>query len=140
MGKPVANHWSRLIILTAGTAQLVASLFAFFWPKFFFDTITKNLDAAVKPVPVLQIINLCLALLVLALDWPLSWIAYTQLHASFEARLLIVYPTAATAAVLLYQGMPAAAWYVIGMCVLIWGYCRGEVSVLASLLVSKRAC
>lgn len=140
MGKPIANHWSRLIILAAGTAHLVASLFAFFWPKFFFDTITKNLDAAVKPVPVLQIINLCLALLVLALDWPLSWIASTQLHASFGARLLIIYPTAAVAAVLLYQGMPAATWYVIGMCVLIWGYCRGEVSTLVSPLLLRPAC
>lgn len=140
MGKPIANHWSRLIVLTAAIAHLAASLFAFFWPKFLFDTITKNLDAAVKPIPVLQIINLCLALFVLALDWPLSWLASTQFHASFEARLLAIYPTAAVAAVLLYQGVPAAAWYLIGMFVLVWGYCRGEVGSLVNLSERRCAC
>lgn len=129
MGKPIAHHWSRLVALAAGCAHLAASLCSFLWPKILFDVLTKNLDGAVKPVPVLATINLLLAIAVLALDWPLPMLAPARAHASFEVRLLALYPTAALAALLLYQGVPAAEGYMLAMLILGWGYARGEVSM-----------
>ncbi|KAG8533714.1 uncharacterized protein KY384_001455 [Bacidia gigantensis] len=71
MGKLIKNHWARLLILTAAFYQTLASIYAFFWPKFFFDFLTTNLDGCVKPIPILQLINLFLGLLGLAWEWPL---------------------------------------------------------------------
>lgn len=71
MGKLVKNHWARLIVLVASAIQVAASIQGFFWPKLFWDFLTTNLDAAVKPIPILQIINLLLGLLGLSLEWPL---------------------------------------------------------------------
>ena len=71
MGKLIKNHWARLLILTASAYQTLASIYAFFWPKVFFDFLTTNLDGCVRPIPILQIINLLLGLLGLAWEWPL---------------------------------------------------------------------
>lgn len=92
MGKLIKNHWARLIILTAAactlspspqhppptpksltllTDQVAAAISAFFWPKLFWDFLTTNLDPAVRPIPILQTINLLLGLLALCWEWPL---------------------------------------------------------------------
>lgn len=71
MGKLIKNHWARLIILTAAAYQTAASIFAFFWPKLFWDFLTTNLDPAVRPIPILQTLNLLLGLLALCWEWPL---------------------------------------------------------------------
>ncbi|KAM0797863.1 hypothetical protein BDR22DRAFT_427451 [Usnea florida] len=71
MGKLIKNHWARLIILTAAAYQVAASISGFFWPKLFWDFLTTNLDHAVRPVPILQILNLLLGLLGLCWEWPL---------------------------------------------------------------------
>lgn len=71
MGKLIKNHWARLIILVASAYQVAASISGFFWPKFFFDFLTTNFDSSVRPIPILQIINLLLGLLGLAWEWPL---------------------------------------------------------------------
>lgn len=126
MGKLIKNHWARLIILTASVHQIASALEGFFWPKIFFDFLTKNLDGAVKPVPYLQSINLLLGLLITAFEWPLPFIAGSPLHRSVELRL-VVYPMAAMASVLLYQATNPAIYYCIGCVVLVWGYCEGEV-------------
>lgn len=107
--------------------QIVAAISAFFWPKIFFDFLTKNLDAAVKPVPILQILNLVFAFVTLAYEWPLKWVAGTQLQRSMVARLLWL-PLASLSAVLLYQGTNAALYYLIGVGVYLWAYSEGEVS------------
>jgi len=62
MGKLIKNHWARLIVLTAAVYQVAAALEGFFWPKIFWDFLTKNLDVAVKPFPILQIINLLMGI------------------------------------------------------------------------------
>lgn len=147
MGKLIKNHWARLIVLAAATCmgsplplsdatdsladQIAAALEAFFWPKFFFDFLTKNLDSAVKPVPVLQILNLIFALITLAYEWPLKWIAGTHLQRSMVARLLWL-PLASLSAVLLYQGTNAALYYLIGVGIYFWAYSEGEVSFCAA--------
>ncbi|PSR92075.1 hypothetical protein BD289DRAFT_188953 [Coniella lustricola] len=126
MGRLIKNHWARLIILTAGAYQVGAAIEGFFWPKVFWDFATKTLDLAVKPLPLLQIINLVLGLWMMAWEWPLSFIAGSTIHRSFEARLAIL-PLAALAAVLLYQGTNAALYYLIAMVVEFWAYSEGEI-------------
>lgn len=103
-----------------------SSLSAYFWPKFFFDFYTKNLDAAVKPVPILQTINLILALVSFAYEYPLHYIAGTSVHRSIEFRLFY-YPLMALAALLLYQGTNAGVYYLCGVGVWGWAYVEGEV-------------
>ena len=129
MGKLIKNHWARLIVLTASVYQLGAAIEGFFWPKIFWDFLTKNLDKAVKPFPTLQIINLILALLGLAWEWPLAPLAKMMpgMHRSLEARL-VIYPLSAMAAVLLYQATNAALYYIIGVVIYFWAFCEGEVS------------
>jgi hypothetical protein len=146
MGKLIKNHWARLICLTAATCtstthdlfqtanirspdQVAAALEGFFWPKFFFDWLTKNFDGAVKPVPVLQTINLVLGLLSLAYEWPLKYVAGTALHRSLEVRLMWL-PLVSLASLLLYQATNAALYYFIGCAVYFWAYSEGEVSLL----------
>ncbi|KUJ22715.1 uncharacterized protein LY89DRAFT_575806 [Mollisia scopiformis] len=128
MGKLIKNHWARLIILTAATYQVVAGLHGFFWPKIFWDFLTKNLDPAVKPIPILQSINMLFGFIMLAWEWPLGLIAGSAMHRSIEARLVVL-PLAALAGALLYQGTNAAIYYTIGMAVYFWAYSEGEVVV-----------
>ena len=146
MGKLIKNHWARLVILTAAackcpnlthptirtrtdraTDQIAAALEAFFWPKIFWDFLTQNLDSAVKPFPILQIINLILGIIGLAWEWPLPLLAGTGLHRSIEARL-IMYPLSALCALLIYQGTNSGLYYIIGMMAYFWAYSEGEVS------------
>ncbi|KAL1903101.1 hypothetical protein Sste5346_000385 [Sporothrix stenoceras] len=126
MGRLIKNHWARLIVLTAAAYQVAAAIEGFFWPKVFWDFLTRNLDPIVKPVPILQIINLLLGLFVLAWEWPLGFIAGTAIHRSLESRLAVI-PLASLAAVLLYQGTNAAIYYVVGMAVYFWAYSEGEI-------------
>lgn len=103
----------------------------FFWPKIFWDFLTKTLDSAVKPIPILQIINLVCGLVLLALEWPLNFIAGSSIHRSLEARLAFL-PLTALAAALLYQGTNAAIYQVIGLGVYFWAYSEGEVRFVSS--------
>lgn len=128
MGKLIKNHWARLIVLTAAIYQVAAGLHGFFWPKIFWDFLTKNLDPAVKPIPILQSINLLFGLIMLAWEWPLGLIAGSAMHRSIEARLVVL-PLVALAAALLYQGTNPAIYYTIGMVVYFWAYSEGEVVV-----------
>jgi len=128
MGKLIKNHWARLIVLTAAIYQVAAGLHGFFWPKIFWDFLTKNLDPAVKPIPILQSINLFFGLVMLAWEWPLGLIAGSAMHRSIEARLVVL-PLVALAAALLYQGTNPAIYYTIGMVVYFWAYSEGEVVV-----------
>lgn len=98
----------------------------YFWPKIFWDFLTKTLDPAVKPIPILQTINLLFGLILLAWEWPLSFLAGSSFHRSLEARLAIL-PMSALAAVLMYQGTNAAIYQVVGLGVYFWAYSEGEV-------------
>src|SRR5688572_10492309 len=96
------------------TDQVAAAVEGFFWPKIFWDFLTKTLDGAVKPIPVLQTINLVFGLFMLALEWPLNFIAGSTLHRSLEFRLAVL-PLTALSAALLYQATNPAIYYLIGM-------------------------
>ncbi|KFH45816.1 hypothetical protein ACRE_034070 [Hapsidospora chrysogenum ATCC 11550] len=126
MGKLIKNHWARLIILTAAAYQVAAAIEGFFWPKIFWDFLTKTLDGAVRPIPVLQIMNLIFGLGMFALEWPVSFLAGTAIHRSLEARLAIL-PLVALAAILMYQSTNPAIYYMIGMVVYFVAYSEGEI-------------
>ena len=149
MGKLIKNHWARLIVLTASICtspsyppfpilyskpsltplsdQVAAAVEGFFWPKIFWDFLTKNLDAAVKPFPVLQIINLVFGIVMFCWEWPLGFLAGSGMHRSIEARLVIL-PMAALAAALMYQTTNPALYYTIALGIYFWAYSEGEVS------------
>jgi len=126
MGRLIKNHWARLIILSAATYQIAAAVEGYFWPKIFWDFVTKTLDPAVKPIPILQTINLVFGIILLAWEWPLGFLAGSSLHRSLEARLAFL-PLTALAAALMYQGTNAAIYQLIGLGVYFWAYSEGEM-------------
>jgi hypothetical protein len=126
MGKLIKNHWARLIVLVAATYQIGAGVQGFFWPKIFWDWLTKTLDPAVKPLPILQVINVVFGVIMLAWEWPLGALAGTAFHRSLECRLALL-PVASLAAVLLYQGTNAGIYYVVALVVYFWAYSEGEI-------------
>jgi len=138
MGKLIKNHWARLIILTASLYQVAAAVEGFFWPKIFWDFLTKNLDFAVKPLPILQIINLVMGIFFFAWEWPLGFIAGTALHRSIEARLVLL-PLTALVSALLYQATNPAIYYMVGMGVYFWAYSEGEIVVAKPWNLPSRA-
>lgn len=115
-----------LLLLTSALDQFVAAIEAFFFPKVFWDFVTKTLDPAVKPIPVLQVLNLIFAVLLFAWEWPLGLLAGSAMHRSIEARLVVI-PLAALSAALLYQATNPAIYYVIALVVYFWAYSEGEV-------------
>ena len=121
----------------SSTDQIAAALECIFWPKIFWDFLTKNLDGAVKPFPTLQIINIVLGVIGLAWEWPLPLLAGTAFHRSIEARLL-VYPLSALCALLIYQGTNSGLYYIIGMGAYFWAYSEGEVRLCFA--VRSRIC
>jgi len=139
MGKLIKNHWARLIVLTAAVYHVAAALEGFFWPKIFFDFLTKNLDGAVKPFPVLQIINLLLGILVFAWEWPLKFVVkmVPGLHRSMEARL-VLYPLCALTGVLQYQATNSALYFLIGVIIYFWAFSEGETICPEPWTVPKR--
>jgi hypothetical protein len=127
MGRLIKNHLARLIIMTAAAYQVAAGLHGIFWPKIFFDTITKALDPVVKPFPALQVFNILFGLLGLAWEYPLPLlIPNTAFHRSIAARLA-VYPISVFVAILLYQGTNAAIYYLVGIAIYFWAYSEGEI-------------
>ncbi|CAI4216242.1 unnamed protein product [Parascedosporium putredinis] len=126
MGRLIKNHWARLIILTASAYQVAAAIEGFFWPKIFWDFLTLTLDRAVKPFPILQIINLVFGVVLFAMEWPLPLLAGSSVHRSLEFRLAFL-PLTTLAAALIYQGTNAAIYYFIGLLVYFWAYSEGEI-------------
>jgi hypothetical protein len=108
------------------TDQIAAALEGFFWPKVFWDFLTKTLDGAVKPIPILQVINLLFGIAGLAFEWPLKFVAGSSLHRSIEFRLILL-PLMSLAGILMYQSTNAALYYLIAEGVYFWAYSDGEV-------------
>lgn len=118
------------------TDQFEASIEGFFWPKIFWDFLTKILDPAVKPVPILPIFNLLFSIFGLLLEWPLPWLSGTMIHRSIEARL-VIYPLFALACILQYQTTNAGLYYLIGMGVYFWAFANGEVRKICAVAKQK---
>ncbi|KAE9373860.1 PRO41 protein [Stipitochalara longipes BDJ] len=126
MGKLIKVHLARLIVLTAATYQVGAAIQGFLWPKVLWDFISKALDRAVKPIPLLQTLNLFFGLLLLAWEWPIVPFINTSLYQSITARLFILIP-ATLVALLLYQATNAAIYYIISIGLYSWAYYKREV-------------
>ena len=111
--------------------QVAAALEGFFWPKIFWDFLTKNFDGAVKPVPILQTINLIFGILSLLWEWPIKYWGFpnSSLRKSMEARI-VLYPMFAVAAVMMYQATNPALYYMIGVGIYFWAFSEGEVSLI----------
>lgn len=121
-----ASPRRKAVITDICADQVGAAIEGFIWPKIFWDFLTKNLDPAVKPIPILQTINLIFGLGMLALEWPLSFVAGSSLHRSLEFRLAVL-PLTALTSILMYQSTNPAIYYVIGMVVYFVAYSEGEV-------------
>lgn len=106
--------------------QCGAAIEGFFWPKIFWDIFSHSLDGAVKPVPVLQIINLLLGLFTLAFEYPLGIFTNLSVHRSIVARLVYI-PLSAGTVALLYQGPDSAGYHIIALLAYFWAYTEGEV-------------
>jgi hypothetical protein len=119
-------------MLTDFADQIAAAVEGYFWPKIFWDFLTKTLDPAVKPIPILQTINLISGIVLLAWEWPLSFLAGSSFHRSLEARLAVL-PLTALSAALMYQATNAAIYQVIGLGVYFWAYSEGEVCLASRL-------
>jgi len=127
MGKLIKNHLARLIVLTAAVYQVAAGIHGLFWAKVFWDVWTKSLDGIVKPLPILQVLNILFGLFGCAWEYPLPFlIPNSALHRSIAARLTI-YPISVLFAALLYQGTNAAIYYLIGIGIYFWAYSEGEI-------------
>ena len=111
----------------------MAAISGMFWPKIFWDWLTTNLDPAVKPIPILQSINLIMGFVMLAWEYPLGFLAGSGFHRSLEIRLAVL-PLATLASILLYQGSNAALYYLASTIVYFWAYSEGEVRSFSSFL------
>ncbi|KAH8747963.1 PRO41 protein [Diaporthe sp. PMI_573] len=106
--------------------QLAAAVLGFFNPKVFFDFATKRLDIIVRPVPILQTVNLMLSLLIIAIEMPVQRTVGKAIKNSFKARFIAI-PIIACLAMLQYQAADSAIYYLIGLSLYISSYYQGEV-------------
>ena len=127
-----------MCLLTWSADQCAAAFECFFWPKIFWDFYTKELDSAVKPVPILQTINIVLGLFALLLEWPAPFIAGLPIHRSIEVRLFL-FPANSLMSALMYQGVDPALYYLVGVAIYFWAYTEGEVSFFGDCS-SARTC
>jgi hypothetical protein len=77
-----------------------------------------------------------MSVVMLALEWPLGFIAGSSLHRSLEFRLAVL-PLTTLASALIYQGTNAALYYLIGMIVYFWAYSEGEVKTIPAIFGSS---
>lgn len=130
------SHTYLGIKLTLSVDHVAASIQGFIWPKIFWDFLTHDLDRAVYPVPALQIVNLILALLIIAWEWPLSIVAGTEMHRSIKARFWILGSTS-LATTFIYQATNPAIYYSIGLGVYLWAYVKEEVSEAPLAIIQR---
>ena len=91
----------------------------------------------VKPLPILQIINLVFGIMGLLFEWPASFLAGSSVHRSIALRLFAL-PLFALAAAMIYQATNPAIYYTIATVVYFWAYSEGEVSPWFSLSLALR--
>jgi hypothetical protein len=95
------------------------------------------LDKAVKPVPILQLINLIFGIFTLLFEWPIRPIAGSSIHQSIEFRLLF-FPLLALAAFVMYQSTNAGLYYVIAEVIYFWAFYDGEVGTIQEIVGEHR--
>ncbi|KAK3377445.1 PRO41 protein [Podospora didyma] len=126
MGRLTMSHWARLVTMSAAGYHILAAIQGFSWPKIFWDFSIKALDPLVRPVPVLQTVNLLAGLAMLALELPLRLVAGSSIHRSIGFRLAVL-PLVALPGILLYHATNAVAYYSVAEVIYFSAYKRREV-------------
>lgn len=127
MGKLIWHELSRYISLTASVYAVWASLWGFFFRKFFWDFIGGILRSpgglqpspkfavfitVIVKFPIVQILTMGLGITIVALEYPIPSLKGTAIHRSIALRVVLLIMQAA-GAVLFYQGTNAALWSLI---------------------------
>ncbi|GAA6023812.1 hypothetical protein JCM11491_000555 [Sporobolomyces phaffii] len=128
MGKFVVSTWARLLGLTSASYVLWASLWALYHRKLFWDFIGGHLGPhgvipspkagflvkVIVDYPVVQLVNLILAVFLVALEYPVPFgsVGGTGLARSIRLRVA-VYLVASALAGLVYQSVDGGVFYLI---------------------------
>ncbi|TNY22455.1 hypothetical protein DMC30DRAFT_145228 [Rhodotorula diobovata] len=140
MGVLIWHDWARLLALTSACYVGWATLWAFFYRKFFWDFVGASLgpEGLVPPpsahffvvvivdFPVLQIINLVNALVTLALEWPFPPLKRLKLHRSLLLRVFL-YTWCTFVASLVYQTAFPALFYLVTLFAYATALAKGEI-------------
>lgn len=141
MGALILHQWARLVALGAGTYCAWASIWAFFFRKFFWDMIGGVLGPAglippessnffitiIVTFPLVQIITLINGLLTIMIEYPLPPFNKESLpHRShmFKAGF---YFWCAFWAIMVYQTVDSSLYYLIAMGIYVKAQLNGEV-------------
>ncbi|KAJ7647047.1 hypothetical protein FB45DRAFT_734382 [Roridomyces roridus] len=129
MGNLVWHEYARLVTITASAYAVWAGFFALFYRKFFWDFVGGTLrdPGGLQPapsaaififlivkLPIIPIISAILALVILAVEFPLYIFKDSALHRSFALKIvMLVFQTFFN--ILFYQGTNAALWSMIAI-------------------------
>jgi len=140
MGKLAWHDLAHLVALTSGTYLLWSSIWGIFYRKFFWDMIGGTLgphglipppssaffiDIIVK-APVLQILNIILGLLTIAIEWPMPGFANTAFQRSHIGKSGF-YFLCSFFAILVYQSVDSAGFYFVAIGMYLKAHSLGEV-------------
>jgi hypothetical protein len=92
----------------------------------FWSFINKDLDIAVTPMPLLQVLNAFAGLLVILYEWPSPLIVGSVLHRSVKARLYYL-PIPIICSSLVYQTFDTAIYYTFALGIYVWAFLEREV-------------
>ncbi|GAA5961661.1 hypothetical protein JCM3765_000466 [Sporobolomyces pararoseus] len=126
MGKLIIVMWARLLGLTSASYVLWATLWAFYYRKFFWDFIDGELGPQglipsdkvnlfikmIVTLPIIRIINLVLSLFTILLEYPLPLFNRFKFSRSIPLRIFSHFLDF-TFAMLLYQTIDGAVFHLI---------------------------
>jgi hypothetical protein len=131
MGNLVWHEYARYVALTATTYTIWAAFWGIYYRKFFFDFVNGIVRApgGVQPAasdsvfisiivkaPVVQILNLLVGFLYLALDYPAPFLKKTAIYRSFPLRIVLLL-LQTFFAILYYQGTNGAIYsFIAALC------------------------
>jgi len=140
MGRLVWHDLAHLVALTSGTYLVWASIWAIFFRKFFWDMIGGKLgphgiippasDAffidIIVNAPILQILNIVLGLITIAIERPLPGFRGTGFARSHVAKAVFYFFCSFTA-ILVYQSVDSALYYLTAMTMYLRAQSLGEI-------------
>jgi hypothetical protein len=118
------HEYSRLIALTASVYTVWAGFFGLVYRKFFWDFVGGTLRnpgglqppassalfvSMIVKAPVIQSLSIVLAVMIIALEYPLPFLKGTMMHRSIVRRIPLLLMQAFLA-ILYYQGTNGAIW------------------------------
>ncbi|GAA5881244.1 hypothetical protein JCM16303_004861 [Sporobolomyces ruberrimus] len=139
MRQSVLTTWARLLALTSATYALWASAWAIAYRKFFWDFIDGDLRShgivpspkfevlirVIVEYPIVQIVNIILALLILALEFPVPFLRHTKLYRSISFKIGFNF-LGFCCAMFLYQTVNGGIFFLITSLVYFVAFLKGE--------------